>query len=699
MTPSTEQPPAPSRAGAAACIIVIALVCAAVFGRVTGHAMLEYDDRYHVADNPHLAQINSRSVSHFWHEPYGNLYIPVAYSVFAIEVAAIKALTGEQRTPRIDPMLLHAVKVALHAANAAMVFVLLRRIVRATAAALLGALLFAMHPLQVESVAWISETRGLLAAMFGLAATLALWSAVAPGAERAARIAAPSDAESQDRGPALRVRVPARALWYALGLVLLALALLSKPSAVTMPIVAAAALWAGRVPTRRIILAIAPWLAMSIAMVIITQRVQDAAALGEMPALWQRPLVAADALCFYAAKLTWPAGLAPDYGRTPAHVLSGGWPWAALAIVLLAGALALLLARRSRVAAAGAAIVVGSLAPVLGLATFHHQAISTVADRYMYVSLAGIALLVAAALAPVRSRWLWASVCAVLVALGWHSFAQSAHWADDVTLWSHNVAVVPRCPVAQNNLGRALQVRGQLREAEPLLLRALESDPRSPMVLVNLAELRESQGCAADAEDLYRRALDAPTFSPRAAVGLGVLLAQAGRIAEARAMFQRVLAADPDHPEALNNLAVILLNAGESADAATLLDRLLASKPNHAEALANRALLHARAQQWRQAGTRWRQAAAAGLTGAWVYMRAADAFAMADEAPAAEECYVAAAQADPRAYEPFNNLGLLYIRQRRYQEAAHAFELALERAPDAPEAQENLRNARRLLGK
>lgn len=687
MTRPTEQQPAPtdhaaaavrapSRALAAACIIFIALACAAVFGRVLGGAMLEYDDRYHVADNPHFAQIDANSFTHFWRAPYGNLYIPVAYNVFALEVAATRALTGEQRTNRIDPMLLHAVKVALHAVNASLVFLLLRRIVRATGPALAGALLFALHPLQVESVAWISETRGLLAAMFGLAAVLALFGAVGAGTRRPIRLAACS----------------------ALGVVLFALALLSKPSAVTVPVVAAAALWAGGTRARTAILAVAPGLAMSVAAVIITQRVQDAAVLGGAPALWQRPLVAADALCFYTAKLLWPTGLAPDYGRTPAYVLDGWWPWAALALTTGAGVIALLAACASRTAAAAVVIIVGSLAPVLGLVTFHHQAISTVADRYMYLSLAGVALLAAWALASARSRFLWMAACAALPALGWLAFAQSAHWADDRMLWTHNVAVVDRCPVALNNLGRALQARGRLGEAEPLLLRSLEADPRSATVLVNLAELRLAQGRAAEAEDFYRRALDAAPGSVRAAVGLGVLLAQTGRVDAARAQFEAALALDPDHPEALNNLAVILLNRGDSAGAAALLDRALRRSPDHAEALANRALLHARAGQWLQAGTRWRQAATAGLGSAAVFMQAADAFARAGDLHSAEECYGRASDADPNAYEPHNNLGLLFIRQGRYLEALHAFERAAHLAPDAPEVQENLRNARRLTG-
>ena len=573
--------------------------------------------------------------------------------------------------------------------NAGLVFLPLRRIVRAGRRCC--ALVFALHPLQVESVAWISETRGLLAAMLGLAAVLALWRAVAPGAT-------PMDAAGEDRAPALRSRTPIRAVWYVLGLVLLALALLSKPSAVTMPIVAAAALWAGRVPAMRIVLAILPWLAMSIAAVAITQRVQEAAVLGEAPALWQRPLVAADALCFYAAKLAWPASLAPDYGRTPAQVLLGWWPWLALALVLGVAAVAAASARRTRVVPAAAAIGVGSLLPVLGFATFHHQAISTVADRYMYIALVGAGLLVAAGLAQVRSRTAWIAALAVAAGLGGASFVQCGHWETDEALWRHNVSAVARCPVALNNLGRELQRKGRQAEAEGMFVRALEMTPDSPTPMINLAEIRESQGRRAEAEALYRRALESAPASARAAVGLGVLLAQVGRGDESRALFERALAADPHHAEAMNNLGIMLLSTGDSTRAANLLERVVERNPEHVEALFNLALVHSQWGRWLSAAELWERSAAAGMPGMDVRLRAADAFARANDFVRAEAMYEEAAAAGPMAYEPHNNLGLLYIRQRRYREAADAFERALERAPYALEPMENLRNARRLLG-
>ena len=452
---------------------------------------------------------------HFWQTPYAGLYIPVAYNVLGLEVAATKWLTGEPHTARIDATLFHIANVLLHLANGAFVFLLLRRLVRANGPAMLGALLFVLHPLQVESVAWISESRGLLAATFTLAAVLAICRATEP-----ARLSESDDLASSTR----RAAIPTRLLWHGLGLLLVAAALLSKPSAVTAPVVAAAVLWAGRTPIVRISRAVAPWLALSIAAVIVTQRVQSTEAFATAPPLWQRPMIAADALWFYGAKLLWPAALAPDYGRTPAWVLQGWWPLSALAIVIIAGGAAMFLSRRSPLVLAGSAIAVGSLLPVLGLASFHHQVISTVADRYMYIPLVGVGLMAAAGMARVRSRAAWCAALGAAAALGVLSFRQSAHWVNDETLWRHNIAVVPRSPVAHNNLGRLLQRQGRLAEAEPLLLAALEASERLAIVLVNVAELRLAQGRTSDAEIAYRRAIDAAPNYALAAVGLGALL-------------------------------------------------------------------------------------------------------------------------------------------------------------------------------
>ena len=164
-------------------------------------------------------------------------------------------------------------------------------------------------------------------------------------------------------------------------------------------------------------------------------------------------------------------------------------------------------------------------------------------------------------------------------------------------------------------------------------------------------------------------------------------------------MFERALAIEPGNVEAMNNLGVIRLREGDTAGGARLLDAVLARDPDHVEALFNLAMVHAHEGRWVLAGELWQRAAEAGMRGADVRMRAADAFARAGDLPRAIRAYEDAGAEDPRAYEPFNRLGMLFMQRQQYAAAVEAFERALARAPDAPELAANLRSARQLMGR
>lgn len=681
---------APWTGGTWLCIALIVVGCSAAFGRTANHGVLHWDDRFHTIENPWFAQINQESFVHFWREQYGNLYIPVAYNVLGAEVWLTQQLTGNTNMERLSPVLLQAVKIALHGLSAIMLFLLARRLVRSDSAACAAALFFALHPLQTESVAWISETRGLLGSVFGLASILALEKACG-AAPRSTGLPTVSASFTD---------FATRASWWFIGAVLLAAALLSKPATVTIPLIAAAILWAKHVPLRRIAIGVVPLLGLSIAAVVVTRAVQSAEVIVDSPLWWQRPLIAADALCFYTSKLVWPVWLAPDYGRTPQHVLlawGGWWAWVALAMVISGSVSIIFLARRSRPALAAAAITLLALLPVLGLSTFHHQAISTVADRYAYLAMLGPAILVAWWLAGVRGRRTWCAAGVVLVACAALSFRQAAHWHDDETLWRHAITVNPASPVAHNNLGRELQRQGLVAGAEPHLLRAAELDPTSANILVNIGELRSSQNRQLEAETFYRRAIDMSPRDVRGLIDLGIVLAETGRNAEAAEVLRRALAIDPDQAEGQVNLAALEMQAGKLDSAVAMLEEVLRKRPLHPQALYNLALVRASQGRWKEAAELWGGSIGAGIRTLEVYLRRGDAFIRAEMYEEAEFAHQEAVGAHPKAYEPWNNLGLLYIRQNRVEQAITAFERAAAIAPEASEPRDNLDSARKLL--
>ncbi len=677
-------------------LLAIVLACAAVFGGVAGNGILQWDDRYHTIENPWFDPINQESFARFWREQYGNLFVPVAYNVLAAEIWLTQQATGEARIQHLHPALLQCFKVLLHAASSVMVFVLIRRLVTSDWAAFAAALFFALHPFQAESVAWISETRGLLGSAFGLASILALGRACGTGSapNRSPPIALPRGTVS------LLEDFATRASWWFIAALLFAAALLSKPATVTIPCIAAAWLWAAGTPPKRVLLAIAPLLVLAGADVVITRSVQSAAIIPDAPAWWMRPIIASDAVCFYVGRLLWPVGLAPDYGRTPTHVLAewgSWWGWLALVLAGTGSAGYFWLARRSRVSMAAGAIFVLALLPVMGLSTFHHQVISTVADRYAYLALAGAALGVAVLLSRCNGRAVWMTAWASLLALGVMSFRQVRHWHSDETLWLHTLEVNPRSPVAHNNLAREYQRQGRLGEAEPHLARAAELDPTSPGILVNLSELRAAQSRLSEAELLGRRAVELAPRETRSLINLAIILAQTSRESEAAALFRRALDVDPHQPEAIVNLAVLDMRAGRLDAAATSLEQVLAAQPTHPQALYNLGLVRAEQGRLKEAADVWGRAIGAGIRSLDVYLRRADALARAQIQEEAEFAYQEAIGAHPHAFEPWNNLGLLYIRLGRVSDAVTMFERAAAASPNAPEPRENLASARRLL--
>ena len=506
-----------------ALLIVVAVV--AVFGRSTGFDFVSLDDEVHLVRNPHLNPVTPHGLAAFWSRPYQGLYIPATYTAWGLlaTVARVPAAAGR---PTLDPAVFHAADVALHAANAVLVWLILRRIVGDDRSAVVGALLFAVHPVQVEPVAWASGFKDTFSGFWSLAAIgLFLGS---------------TDAR-RDR--------PAWPL-YAAASAAFAIALCAKPAAVVVPPIAWVLAWAGgegrHRATARLLL---PWLVLAVPYVWATQRQQADAALltWDPPAV--RPLVAADALAFYGRQLVWPAELAVDYGRTPRWVwdhvggsVAVGWIAAAAAVV----ALLWLTRGRGRAVPAGLAVFAVGVGPVLGLVPFIFQQFSTVSDRYLYLPLLGIALVVASTVRAAGRRAGRIAVV-VLLALAARSVVQTGVWRDSTTLFTHTLAVNPVSAMSYAGLGLAAERAGDLPAAEAFDRRA--------------ADL----GDAADAPD--------PTYEVALA---RVIQRQRGRSAEGRAHealatiagARRVLLLDPDSPLAHRSLGWAYSVLGRPAAAA-----------------------------------------------------------------------------------------------------------------------------------
>jgi len=543
-------------------LLLVASVVA-VFGQVCGHEFLVWDDTWHVTENPHLDPVTSSGVGQFWRRPYWGLYIPLSYTFFAAE-ASIARLPLPDGGSGPNPIVFHLGNLVLHVACVWLVFTILRRLFRHTGAACAGALLFALHPVQVESVAWVSETRGVLCGVFSL---LAVWQyMVHVDALRADRSAAKS---------------------YASATACFALALLCKPAAVAVPlIVAALDFGLLRRSLRQIVLGVGPWLLVSVAWVIVTKLQQPDRQLPFVPPIWARPLLAGDALAFYLVKLIAPWRLGPDYGRSPAWVMQQGWFYVAWLLPAAATAVPACLKNR-RVWLTAAGISIAWLLPVLGLVPFVFQRISTVADRYLYLALLGPAVALSWFLANQWNRRTVAVVSVVLGILASCSFIQTRHWRDSDALLARGLQVNPRSGMMSLLQGIVLDTDGKPAEAIEIYSDALREHPEMVELHLGMAKSLSTLGRPDEAIEALRQAARRFPQEPLVHCELGILLAAEGAAEEAFRHFREALRLKPVFARAQFCWGKLLLDRGEARDAIRHFRSVLTIAPNHVPARIN----------------------------------------------------------------------------------------------------------------
>lgn len=559
------------------------LAVALVFGQTYRHQLLAWDDLLHVTQNPNVNPPSWAGLANTWREPYFNFYVPVSYSFFAAEawlarpsgtVAAAEKPSGMASAPvALDARVFHIGNVCLHAANVLLVYALLVRLIGHRGGAFFGALLFALHPVQVESVAWVSETRGLLAGFFSL---LSAWCYLQAVAEF--KVATPSHWRR-------------RILWYAAAAIGFALALLSKPSAAALPIMLfllhGLLIDRSQQPSARRWLAaamwLAPWLLLAGAMTLVNKSQQSGDVIRFAPPPAARLLIAGDALTFYLTKLLIPWPLAAAYGHSARQVLADPllWPKAFAPLVL---AVALVWLRPRPVWLAGAGIFLAALLPVLGFVPFAYEDISTVADRYLYLAMVGPALVVAyfaAASWPQRTFAIGASVAICYALL---SVWQASYWRDEETLFAQCVWASPRSYIAHNKLGLAEQARGDLRAALVHYEQARELDPDYAVTYSNLAGAYRAQRRFDEAITQYRKALE---LSPRSYItnfNLGnIYFKDLKRLDEARPYFAETTRLNPNYAPAQLSLAAILLLQGDLRGALPPIEAALRLSPEDPE--------------------------------------------------------------------------------------------------------------------
>ena len=583
-----------------------------IFWPVHGHQFVVWDDQVNVYENPYLDPVTPSKVLHFWKAPYENLYVPLTYTLWAGIASLTKHTAAQASAPTLDPSPFHAANVFFHILSVVVVFAILRVLVKNDWAGFAGALLFALHPVQVEPVAWVTGMKDVLC---GLLSLVAVWQYL--------------------KYVATRIRHhKAGKRHYVFATVAFILALFAKPTAIVVPLLIWVLLYfkfSGRdsaVKSLHVSLSLLIWIFVSIPFIFLTKTAQ-ASAISFAAPLWARPLIAGDAVMFYLHKLFLPVKLGVDYGRSPEAVL--GHPWIFVTGLLIPygfGATLWLFRHRVPWLVASVMVFMAGLLPVLGLVSFAFQDHSTVADRYLYLAMLGPAMSFAWFFqwsSNKKKRRIVQIVCIlILSALAIQSARQVQYWQNNVTLFRHALAVNAHSSLSHNNLGLALANNGKTEDAVIHYRKALSLKPENPQALNNLAGALMERGETEKAISLYGRALSVKPDYERAHSNLGVALAKVGNlkgaiihfqkaveikpafagghfnlanalktqgnIEEATEHFHRALCLQPDFPDAHYNLANALMEEGQTPEAIAQFRKALALKPNDPEAHNNLAI-------------------------------------------------------------------------------------------------------------
>jgi len=500
----------------------------------------------HVARNPDMNPPTIAAAERYWAKPYFGLWVPVTYTAW-LATAAIAPKHGDS----LDPTIFHALNLALHAIVVIFVFLIVRRLTGKNWPAAAGAAVFAVHPIQVEAVAWVSGLRDVLSGAMSLAAILVyLKSTDATGRARTRRLAAAT-------------------LFFAV-------ALLSKPTAAVTPLLLTIILGKrARSEARWLAL----WLQMALIDLIVAWFVQPAADVYRPP-IWGRPIVALDAIAFYVRKLLVPVHFVIDYSRSPDWLISRPSTWVPAGLAALAIIVLILCRRRIPRFTAAAAISIGSLLPVLGFAPFNFQYFSTVADRYVYLSMLGVAIAVATIVAKVP-RTGGIPIAFLIAALAFSSNRQTRVWQSTASLCEHTLASNPHSVAALRILTFEARANCQWQSALDYNTRALQTKPDDPLLLFDRANALRDAGRLSEAAETYARALTLRPTDPQIRTNYAILLAQQGNNSEAERQFGEVLRQAPDDAEARANWATYLALHGRREQALAEFRRALTDDPRN----------------------------------------------------------------------------------------------------------------------
>jgi protein O-mannosyl-transferase len=535
--------------------LLLAVITLALYNPVNRHPFVNYDDDRYVTENPHIRQgLTTETVAWALTSTEQANWHPLTWISHALDVSLF----------RLNPAGHHFTNLALHIANVCLLFLLLIWATNRFGPSLFVAALFALHPINVESVAWIAERKNVLCTFFLF---LTLWAY-----------------GWYTQKPSWKRYLAVFALFVA--------GLASKPMVITLPFVLLLLDYWPLARNRnenqdwpKLIVEKLPLLALSAASAVLTMHAQQAGGAVRTAAavsLGSRLANSIHAYAMYLWKMVWPADLAPLYPH-PGNTLAA-WQVIVSGVVLVAITTLVWKFRARRYLVVGWLFFLGTLVPVIGLVQIGDAAM---ADRYAYIPLIGIFVMIAFGVADLAQQRNLAVVSAlaasaVLFAPAFATHQQIDYWQSNKTLWSHALAVTENNFVAEDNLGGALILEGKEEQAHPHFEAAALINPNDPLSHSNLGTYSLSHGLISEAIQQYQSALKLTSDSALLAqtyANLGAAYRASGDTVKAADNYNQSLRLNPNQFNAWLGLGLLAQQQGNFTEAISDVSRSLELNP------------------------------------------------------------------------------------------------------------------------
>jgi len=664
-------------------VAFLAISIISVYWQVKDFKFVSFDDYMYVRDNTHIIRgITSENIRWAFTWVYAANWHPLTWLSHMTDVT----LYG------LKPGMHHITNVFFHIANTLLLFYLFRRMTGEVWKSAVVATLFALHPLHVESVAWISERKDVLSTFFMMLTILCYVSYT----ER---------------------RTAAR---YLLVVTCYSLGLMAKPMLVTVPFVfllldfwplkreefmrtegqggpiggstwGTGIRWAGVLP---LVLEKIPLFLLAgaaSALTVFAQKSSGAMSTLEMIPMHIRVENAILSYAAYLGKMVWPSHLAVFYPYSkifPIPVVI-----ATALLLILITSLAVLLVRRYPFLIVGWLWYLGTLVPVIGIVQVGLQ---SMADRYTYVPLIGIFIMVAWGLPQVfgqrnTGKYILAGVtCTLMPLLMWSTWLQAGYWKDNITLFSHALEVTRNNYVAHNSLGIALFDRGEIDAAMSHYHEALRINPNHKLAQNNLGAALAKQDRYEEAVLHYEEALRIDPSYAGAHYNLGATLSAMGRTDEAIKEYYTTVQLEPEHVNAHNNLGFALVGQGKSEEALIHYREALRISPDYVRARLNLVSILAKQKRFPDAISMVKEGLQQDPRNPTLLFQLARLHDLNGEKEKAIEGYEKVLSIQPGSVLALKSLAILYAGEKRYDLALSTLFQAARLNPNTPDVYYNI---------